>query len=367
MIVTTNCYLNKRFGAPDTKSACPGYLDPETKVAVTETVVGQMIEGNYYWHKGTDGYYYWNGGFQQSEILETIPIKEEDLHWHIYKFGIDKIWQKTQGEGINVAILDSGIQRNHPDLKDARIILTRNFLYSGIDENMMNDVEDRSGHGTHCAGILCAQKKGACGVAPGINLMVGKITESDFNLDPNALISGIQWAYDNQADIISVSQNISEMSENAQALLEALDGVSKYKGILIGALSNAGDYGYDVNDFPYSHNCCIGIGAIDKNFKMDPSTARTSFLKLLGPGRNIYSTWIGGMYRPESGCSMAAPYIAGIMALIISYIRKRPRKLTKKQILEIITTNTSFHTGYLNKPEGIYPIVDPIRIFNFLK
>ncbi|MCH7535853.1 MAG: S8 family serine peptidase, partial [Bacteroidetes bacterium] len=112
--------------------------------------------------------------------------------------GIIDVWRQTKGEGVRVAILDTGIDIDHPDLKDA-IVETSDFTGDGI--------EDESGHGTHCAGIIGARLNsvGFVGVAPSCELLIGKVLNNNGEGALEWVAAGIDWATEKGANIISMS------------------------------------------------------------------------------------------------------------------------------------------------------------------
>jgi subtilisin family serine protease len=356
--------LNIRKGFPTTKADIIEIISPGTSISYSGFVTnGEAVNGNPKWYKNEAGNYFWSGGIEFNSEKQYAKTKE-DNNWYISKLGIDKLWIKTKGEGVKVAIIDSGIDKNHPDIDYSRIVLKRNFLYEGEDEIQLNNVEDENGHGTHCTGILAGQGIKTFGVAPNVSLFIGKIANSLHEIEQNKLFKAIEWAYNNDADIISISISIDELDDQYAKLIEDLD--KKKKGILIGALSNVGDHGYNVIGYPFSLKSCIGVGATDKVFKIDEYTARSNSLDILAPGRDIYSTWINGGYKTESGCSMATPIVAGIVALFLSYAYKLSKSFSKDEIISIIKNSASNFVHYKTLPGTSFPIINPENIFNNL-
>jgi subtilisin family serine protease len=364
MKVTVTKNLNVRVGKPSVNAPCYQYIAPGSILEVDGNLYkGDIFDGIDTWMKDEAGNYYWSGGIEFNSEKQYAKTNE-DNNWYISKLGIDKLWIKTKGEGVKVAIIDSGIDKNHPDIDYSRIVLKRNFLYEGEDEIQINNVEDENGHGTHCTGILAGQGIKTFGVAPNVSLFVGKIANSLHEIEQNKLFKAIEWAYNNDADIISISISIDEFDDQYAKLIEDLD--KKKKGILIGALSNVGDHGYNVIGYPFSLKSCIGVGATDKVFKIDEYTARSSSLDILAPGRDIYSTWINGGYKIESGCSMATPIVAGIVALFLSYAYKLSKSFSKDEIISIIKNSASNFVHYKTLPGTSFPIINPENIFNNL-
>jgi subtilisin len=285
-------------------------------------------------------------------------------NWQIFQFGIDKIWSKTKGNGIKVAILDTGIMESHPDIKLNNIIVAKNFLYEGIDEFSLKNVNDNVGHGTHCTGIIAAQGIKASGVAPEVSLLIGKISDKELGINPDILFKGIEWAYTSEADVISVSVTVDKFDEDYQKKIKELD--SNHKGILVGSLTDLGDLGFDSSSCLSSLDVCIGVGAVTDNFQMDDITARSAFLDILGPGHDIYSTWTNGEYETKTGCSMATPFVAGVIALILAYSASINKKITKNEILDHLKTSTTRYASFESLPNIKFPIIDPLSIFNLI-
>ncbi len=277
--------------------------------------------------------------------------------------GIVDLWNLmgVMGEGVKVAVIDTGILKSHQDIKKNNIILTKNFLYTGDDKQQAEDVTDNVGHGTHCAGIIAAQGIKSQGIAPNVNLLIGKISDTPLGIDSSLLFNGIEWAYKNGADVISVSITVDSFADEYQKEIQNLD--SNYKGILVGSLTDIGDLGFDSFSFPTCLNACIGVGAINKNLQMDEVTARSSYLDVLAPGREVFSTWNDGSYKSETGCSMATPFVAGVIALILSSKKNIP----KQDIINAIKTNANNFTSYASLPTKKYPIIDPLNILTKLK
>ena len=132
------------------------------------------------------------------ELKEMATIQRERINWAESLLGIPNVWTETMGEGVKVAILDTGIDTDHPDLKDA-IIDTEDFTGDGI--------EDLNGHGTHCAGIVAARLNnvGFVGVAPKSDLLIAKVLANNGRGDFAWIAKGVDWAVERGAHIISMS------------------------------------------------------------------------------------------------------------------------------------------------------------------
>ncbi len=151
------------------------------------------------------------GVYLDREIHLIYPIKSEEpaqagsveLATESGEGTEERVWARgIDGSGIVVAVIDTGIDKNHPDLY-GKVIAEKNF----VDDGMTAD--DRHGHGTHCAGIIAGTGEASSGmykgVAPGALLMNARILDSEGNGELSDMIAGIEWAVDNGADVISIS------------------------------------------------------------------------------------------------------------------------------------------------------------------
>lgn len=282
------------------------------------------------------------------------------MNWHITDFGIEEIWnQGFKGQGIKVAILDSGLMISHPDINASNIVASKNFLYHGDDDVLSKDVTDNLGHGTHCAGIVASLK--GSGVAPEASLMIGKITDSSFGVDENVLVEAIEWAYKNDADVISISITVKEFGANLIEKIAELD--EKHKAILVCSVSDLGDLGFNADFYPAMLNECLAVGAVNKSMEMDPVTGRSSKIDILAPGREINSTWNNGAYKTETGCSMSTPFVAGVLALILARNTAKGVSTSKAELKKNVVSLTSKFAKFKDAPQGNYSIISPTNHF----
>lgn len=225
-----------------------------------------------------------------------------------------ELWSKTKGEGIKIAILDTGVDTDHPDLQ-GRIVGGRNFTTD--DSSNPEIFEDYNGHGTHVAGTIAAldDGKGVVGVAPEVSLLIIKVLDKNGSGQYEWITDGINYAVEQKADIISMSLGGPEdVSELHQAIQNAL----KNNVLVICAAGNEGDGDDKTDEFSYPgcYNEVISIGAIDLERNSSPFTNSNNEVDLVAPGEKILSTYLNGKYATLSGTSMATPHVSGAMALI---------------------------------------------------
>ena len=242
-----------------------------------------------------------------------------------------KIWEKSKGKGITVAILDTGCDVTHPDLSE-RIIGGRNFT---DDDNGNPDVyTDYNGHGTHVAGTIAAVQNGTgvIGVAPEASLLILKVLNKNGSGQYDWIINGINYAVEQKADIISMSLGGPEdVSELHQVIQKAI----AKQILVVCATGNEGD-GQESSDelsYPGAYNEVISVGAINLQRRSSKFSNSNNEVDLVGPGEEILSTYLNGKYAKLSGTSMATPHISGALALIKEIANKNfERNLTEPEL-----------------------------------
>jgi len=220
-------------------------------------------------------------------------------------------WDSNKGsKSVTIAILDTGVDYNHPDIAG-------NYVSGGYDfVNDDDDPMDDDDHGTHCAGIAAAvmnNNKGIAGVAQ-VNIVAEKVLAGDKRGTVSHAAAGIDHAVDVLgADVISMSFTSEEPSIFVQWACD--DAYYNHDVILAGAAGNDGNGDWD---FPAGHESVIAVGAIDQDDERCSFSNYGSHLELMGPGASIYSTVPGNDYESKSGTSMATPHVAGVAALVYS-------------------------------------------------
>ena len=246
--------------------------------------------------------------------VERVMVAASEIKdWGLEMFGIPNLWRQTKGEGIRVAVLDTGIALKHRELVDA-IEDARDFT------NSPSGPSDVDGHGTHVAGIIAARQNGGgvVGVAPEAKLLVGKVLGDNGYGTAQQLVSGIRWAIDKKVDIISMSLGSpvasNEMHRAIQAAIEA--GI-----FVICAAGNSGP-NLDTVDYPAIYPETIAVGAIDRSRRIAQFSSRGKAVDIVAPGDNILSTYPPKGFAVLSGTSMATPFVSGVVALMLAKHRR---------------------------------------------
>ncbi|MFC0844803.1 S8 family serine peptidase [Streptomyces noboritoensis] len=261
-------------------------------------------------------------------------VRTASLDRSVRQIGADKAWEAGyDGKGVKIAVLDTGVDKTHDDLKD-QVVEEKNFSASP-------DTADRVGHGTHVAAIAAGTgaKSGGKykGVAPGAKIISGKVLNDGGRGDDSSIIAGMEWAAAEGADVVNLSLG-SPDSPGVDPLEAMVDKLSAEKGILFAvAAGNEGEGGESTLGSPGSADAALTVGAVDRDDKLAPFSSigpRTGdgAVKpdVTAPGVAIAAAAAAGSaidtdpttphpapgYLQIDGTSMATPHVAGAAAIL---------------------------------------------------
>jgi len=233
----------------------------------------------------------------------------QKLPWGINR--IDAELANGTGLGITVCVVDTGIDKDHPDLQ-ANIVGGRNFVAKGttVDSTKW---DDDNGHGTHVAGTIAALDNtiGVVGVAPSASLLAAKVLNRQGSGYLSDVIAGVDYCVQNGAKVVSMSLG---SSSDVQVVHDAVDAAYASGALVVAAAGN--DYGGAVS-YPAAYDSVIAVSATDSNDIIASFSNVGPQVELAAPGVSILSTYKGGGYATLSGTSMATPHISGVAALAI--------------------------------------------------
>lgn len=260
----------------------------------------------------------------------VVQSLEQKIDWGVNVIQAPMLWGTTKGEGLKVAVLDTGFDKSHPDLV-GNIRGGANFTTSNQE-----DWQDRQGHGSHCAGIIGAVDNsiGVIGVAPAVELYGVKVLGDNGSGNIEWIIRGIDWCIQQGIDIISMSLGCG--TNPGPSLHDAIKRARAAGIIVVAASGNeATQCGW-----PAAYPEVIAVGAVDPAFDKASFSNFGKEVDVAAPGVNIYSTYMNSSYAKLSGTSMATPMVSGAVALIQSLCRSMGVKGTPEKILEMLDTRS---------------------------
>ncbi|MCL5970450.1 MAG: S8 family peptidase [Patescibacteria group bacterium] len=254
--------------------------------------------------------------------------------WGLKKIGAEEAWDITKGStSIIVAVTDTGIDYNHPDLPKDNIIKGKDFV-NGDDDPM-----DDHGHGTHVSGTIGAVTNNGTGVA-GINwnvkIMAIKVLSGQGSGYDSWAAQGIQYAADNGARVVNMS--LGGYSPCPSSYQSAIDYAKSKGTLVVVAAGNGNPPGYPVDASTNSPANCKGVLAVGATKSDDTRASFSNYgpiVSISAPGFDILSTIPGGNYQQMSGTSMATPHVAGAAGLLLS---AKP-DLTPDQVKDCLVNN----------------------------
>ena len=254
-------------------------------------------------------------------VTATTALASNDPDFDAFQYGPQQIyapeaWTVSRGAGVTIAIVDSGVQTDHPDLRD-KMVPGYDFLEDDPEP------QDDNGHGTHVAGIAAASTDngiGIAGTAPDAKIMPIRVLAGEAT-SPRAVLAiqeGIRFAVDNGAKVINLS-----IGEEFQLGPEAVQGLEascldayNAGALCVAAAGNSGrgkpsGYSEDFN--------AILVAANDREGELaDFSQRADTKWSVTAPGVGIHSTVIGSGYGIKQGTSMSAPHVSGVAALLFA-------------------------------------------------
>lgn len=291
--------------------------------------------------------------------VDPVVVNDPKLvnQWALPKIQAPEAWSLSQGNAVRIAILDTGIDQNHEDLK-GRIVENKSFSRS-------KSVDDKFGHGTHVAGSASAITNNGIGVAGvGFNalLMNVKVLDDNGFGTISSVSNGIIYAADRGAQVISLSLGGSGADTMKNAVTYA-----NGKGALV--VAAAGNSNTSAQSFPAAYPEAIAVAATDLNDVKASFSNFGTWVDVAAPGVDIYSTFpnhrnrLGGLnYGALSGTSMATPHVSGVAALVFATIptwTSTTNALVRARIVDATRTDptTGFDTamGRVNAYKAVQP------------
>ncbi len=258
--------------------------------------------------------------------LERVPAVESVQYNHVRRLsvipndprfggqyglrlpGFPTAWDTTLGNGVKVAVVDTGIAAGHPDLR-GKVVAQGNFA------DQFGGARGRVGHGTHVAGVIGAQTGNGVGVAggcPNCRLLSARVDGFLFGRITDASVAeGINWSVNNGARVI----NLSLGSPQPSAILENAVDRATSRGVVV--VAAAGNEGTSTKFYPAAYENVIAVAATSRRDGRAGFSNFGNWVDVAAPGVGILSTYPGG-YASLSGTSFSSPHVAALAGLLSS-------------------------------------------------
>lgn len=255
--------------------------------------------------------------------------------WHLQTIHVDRAWTRSKGSGVVIAVVDTGVDLSHPDL--------RGRIVSGVDLIDGGSPDDQQGHGTFMAGIVAAttgNNLGVASVAPLAKIMPVRVLKADGTGKPETVAQGIDWAVAHGADVINLSLAQEPLGGGAPitgnlfgdpSMDQAMERAARSGALVVAA---AGNHAASSTSYDATVEGITVVGASTKTERRAAYSNHGSGLDVLAPGGGsssdpsmspcsspVVSTWwSGGASKYGAGCgtSMAVAHVSGVAALLMS-------------------------------------------------
>jgi subtilisin len=259
---------------------------------------------------------------QGEEFAQRAPVpSEEELAWGLQVTGVSA--SSYSGKGVRVAVLDTGMDLQHPDFV-GRSIVAQSFVQK-------EEAQDGNGHGTHCIGTACGPKRPGklprYGIAYEAEIYAGKVLSNSGTGSDSSILAGLNWAMSNQCAIISMS--LGGRVEVGQAYSRIFEAVARRAlnagTLIVAAAGNGSRRPGQICPVDHPANCpsVMAVAALDQqlqvaSFSCGGLNPQGGQIDIAGPGVDVISSWPRPeLYKSLSGTSMATPHVAGIAALLL--------------------------------------------------
>ena len=230
-----------------------------------------------------------------------------DVQWGLKKSKFPPAWDDARGKGARIAIVDSGIYADHPDI--GKIAAQKDFVRNDAVAN------DEEGHGTVMAGVAAAltnNGKGMAGGCPACRLLVAKVVNGRGIAYDSEIVKGIDWSMDHGADVV----NLSLGGPARSSVLKRAVNRARMRGAVV--VAAAGNERTSRPSYPAAYSTVMAVSATTRSDRLATFSNRGDWVDVAAPGVDILSTRASGGYGRESGTSVAAPFVSALAGLLAS-------------------------------------------------
>ncbi|MBB1256097.1 type VII secretion-associated serine protease mycosin [Streptomyces sp. OF3] len=283
--------------------------------------------------------------------------------WALQRVQLDRLWAESQGEGVRVAVIDSGVDVRNPQLRPAVDVGSgRDFVKPKKDdpENLpKGPTVDLVGHGTKVAGIIAARpdpRTGFVGLAPKATIIPIRQNDGEGGGNAENLAQSVDHAVRQGADVINISQDADRPLGPDSLLYQAVRRAIDAGVVVVASAGNDGADGKLKETYPAAIPGVLAVAASDRNNERAVFSQRGHFVGIAAPGVDIVSTVPRGGHCADNGTSFAAPYVAAVAALL----RAKHRRWTPQQIVAQLQQTAERPVSGRDHHIG-WGVVDPLR------
>ncbi|NJN19474.1 MAG: S8 family serine peptidase, partial [Oscillochloris sp.] len=258
---------------------------------------------------GTPGMVYAEPNYYR-QLYRTPNDSVINQQWALRNIQAYEAWDITTGGSIVIAVLDTGVDSAHPDLKGK--VLPGYNAYSGGDNS-----DDDNGHGTAVSGLIAANTDNNAGVAGlcwGCRILPVKVLRANGGGTDAAVAQGIRWAVDNGANVLNLSLG---GTDDSQVIRDAIN-YAVGRGILVVAASGNEQQEGNAPSYPAAYPDVLAVGATGNTDIVTGFSNTGDYVDISAPGVGLWTTLPGGGYGPPNGTSFSSPYVAAAAGLVLT-------------------------------------------------
>ncbi|MEU1622544.1 type VII secretion-associated serine protease mycosin [Streptomyces sp. NPDC005722] len=293
-----------------------------------------------------------------SDVIEGTP-------WSLQRIVLDQLWKDTQGLGVNVAVIDTGVDKNNRQLAPAiKFGGGEDLIEPGKkkDGTRNDGTKDLVGHGTKVAGIIAARPfkdTGFVGIAPRASILAIRQNDNQGGGTVRTMVDAIRHAVDKGAQVINISQDTATAMPPDSALEQAVKYAQRHDVLIVASAGNDGASGQVKLTYPASYDGVLAVGASDRDNARANFSQPGPFVGVAAPGVDMVSTVPAGGHCIDQGTSFSAPYVSGVAALI----RAKHPDWTYRQVITQIEQTAD--RGKPGRDDFVgWGVIDPVAAVN---